>query len=341
MRFSLRRLCLLLLLVFVSSASAWEWTDFLGNGNEISFATKTLSMQEVRGMRVRDIKRRLTREHGYSADELGRILDKKELIQALSFEEHKEKQKEQEKLKRFLVIRGILTAAIAVVIVGGWPLWSHLYEVVCVNLVVYTDRKRHEAGRCLELRSKMGFIGILLMAIMDVLQLWLSASVLLSWVTTSKYFFPMPNLSVRPAQFMGGQVASGPMAKYGFNVGPMVITWVFRFVASRIEAWTGRQLANAHRAQRKDAKQWESSEERAARKAARRAAKKEARVEAEKQVAAEEAARRRKASADATETLFPTNKVAKEETPEHQRVTEESRKEFQEQMESFNMDELD
>lgn len=341
MRFPLRRLCLLLLLVFVSSASAWEWTDFLGNGKEISFATKTLSMQEVRDMRVRDIKRRLTREHGYSADELGRILDKKELIQALSFEEHKEKQKEQDKLKRFLIIRGILTAAIAVVIVGGWPLWSHLYEVVCVNLVVYTDRKRHEAGRCFELRSKMGFIGILLMAVMDVLQFWLSTSVLLSWVTTSKYFFPMPSLSIRPAQFMGGQVASGPMAKYGFNVGPMVITWVFRFVASRMEAWTGRQLANAHRSQRKDAKQWESSEERAARKAARRAAKKEARVEAEKQVAAEEAARRRKASADATETLFPTNKVVKEETPEHQRVTEESRKEFQEQMESFNMDELD
>jgi hypothetical protein len=341
MRLSLRRLCLLLLLAFVSSASAWEWTDLLGNGDEVSFTTQTLSMQEVRDMRVRDIKRRLTRQHGYSADELGRILDKKELIQALSFEEHKEKQKEQEKLKRFLVIRGIVTATIAVVIVGGWSLWSHIYEVVCVNLVVYTDRKRHEASRCFELKSKMGFIGILLMAIMDILQLWLSASVLLSWMTSSKFFFPMPNLPVRPAQFMGGQVASGPMAKYGINIGPMAITWGFRFVASRLEAWTGRQLANAHRAQRKEAKQWESAEERAARKATRRAAKKEAREEAEKQVAAEEVERRRKAAADATDMLFPTEKVDKEDTPEHQRVTEESRKEFQEQMESFNMDELD
>ena len=62
------------LLIFFSilsgSCSAWEWSDFLGGGGEITFQTKTLSMDEVRQMRVRDIKRRLARSHGYSADEL-------------------------------------------------------------------------------------------------------------------------------------------------------------------------------------------------------------------------------------------------------------------------------
>lgn len=55
--------------IFSGSCSAWEWSDFLGGG-DITFQTKTLSMDEVRQMRVRDIKRRLARSHGYSADEL-------------------------------------------------------------------------------------------------------------------------------------------------------------------------------------------------------------------------------------------------------------------------------
>jgi hypothetical protein len=134
-------------------------------------------MEEVRQMRVREIKRRLARSHGYSADELGRMLDKKDLIQALSFEEHKEREKEQQQLKRALLIRGIVVALISVVVVVGWPVWQHLCAVASVNFAVYTDRKRHEAGRCLELKSVDGMFGILLMAIVDILQLWLSASV--------------------------------------------------------------------------------------------------------------------------------------------------------------------
>lgn len=146
-------------------------------GDDITFQTKTLSMDEVRQLRVREIKRRLARTHGFSADELGRMLDKKELIAALSFEEHKDREKEQQQLKRALLIRGIIVALTAIVVVVGWPVWTHLYEVASVNFVVYTDRKKHEAGRCLELKSVEGMFGILLMAIVDILQMWLSASV--------------------------------------------------------------------------------------------------------------------------------------------------------------------
>jgi hypothetical protein len=172
-----RRLLVLILLSLLLLCSAWEWTDLGGLGGDVSFQTNTLSMEEVRQMRVREIKRRLARSHGYSADELGRMLDKKDLIQALSFEEHKEREKEQQQLKRALLIRGIVVALISVVVVVGWPVWQHLCAVASVNFAVYTDRKRHEAGRCLELKSVDGMFGILLMAIVDILQLWLSASV--------------------------------------------------------------------------------------------------------------------------------------------------------------------
>jgi hypothetical protein len=296
-------------------------------------------MGEVRDMRARDIKRRLSRSHGFSADEVGRMIDKKELIQALSFEEHKERQKEQEKLKRFLMIRGILVALASVVVVMGWPLWQHIYDVGSVNFVVYTDRKRHEASRCIELRSVQGMIGVILMAILNVLQLWLSASVVLSWFTSSRYFFPTPSIPIRPAQFMGGTVASGPLGGYGINVGSMAVTWFFRFVAGRLESFTGRALSRSYQQQKKQARDWESPEDRAARKAARKAVKKAAREEAERKQQEQEEAkakRRTEASDEATEQLFG---IAPQPPLNNDR--EESRKEFQEQMANFDLDDLD
>jgi hypothetical protein len=134
-------------------------------------------MSQVSDMRVRAIKRRLARTHGYSADELGRMIDKKDLIQALSFEEHKDREKEQQKLKRALLTRSIVVALIAVLLVLGWPLWQQIFEVGSVNFVVYTDRKKYEASRCLELKSVEGMFGILLMATVDILSFWLSATV--------------------------------------------------------------------------------------------------------------------------------------------------------------------
>ena len=43
---------------------------------------------------------------------------------------------------------------------------------------------------------------MLLLFVIDALSLWLSVSVLLSWVTTSKYFFPVPSVPIRPAQLL-------------------------------------------------------------------------------------------------------------------------------------------
>ncbi|KAL3944249.1 MAG: hypothetical protein SGBAC_001692 [Bacillariaceae sp.] len=289
-------------------------------------------------MRVRDIKRQLARTHGYGADELGRMLDKEDLIQALSFEEHKEREKETKELKRALMTRGIIVALIAVLVVLGWPLWEQLYAVGSVNFVVYMDRKRYEVKRCMELRSGMGAIGILLMAIVDGLQLWLSASVLLSWFTTSKYFFPIPSLSFRPAQLMGGQVASGPLSQYGLNVGPMAVSWAFRFLNGQLESFTGRALSRAYQKQKKSSRSNETPEERAARKAARKAKKKAAREEAERQRQSDQEAeetRRKEEAEKATSNLFPMQVQGETNN------LEESRKAFQEQVEHLDLDDLD
>lgn len=363
-----------------TTCHAWEWSDLAGGGEDVQFATNTLTMSQVSAMRVRDIKRRLSRSHGYSADELGAILDKKELIQMLSFEEHKVYSKEQEKLKRYLLIRGSIFSIVAIVVVACWPVLHHLWEVAMVNLVVYTDRKKHEASRCWELRSIAGAMGIIAMAILDVLQVWLSVSVMLSWFMRSRYFFPTPDLPIKPGQLMGGNVAKSKAANYGLNVGPMVLTWGMRFIYDKTLLWTGQAFARAHRQQRKVAREWESPEQRVERKAARKAAKRAAKDEAEQlrqEKESEEVARRRKVTDAATAQLFPPYMVQQYKQQQHLQqdissdvawagedgedikveeeddesntgedyvdpiVSEQIRKEFQEQVEALDMDELD
>jgi len=243
--------------------------------------SETLSLDDISALRVRDIKRRLSRRHGFGADEIGRMLDKRELINTLSYEEHKLRQKEMDQRKMFLMRRGIMVALVCVILTMFWPLFSHVAEVAQVNFVVYTDKKKYEMGRCWELSSMKGYLGLLAMFIVDLLSFWLTVTVILSWVMRSKYFFPIPNLSIRPAALLaattGGASGGGPLGRYGINVGSMVVTWALRFVQSRLEGLTGRFLSEANRYQQMRAKEEkrknETPEERKVRKAARKAEK--------------------------------------------------------------------
>ena len=259
---------------------AWEWSDYLvgvpgGGDNSSHSPTMYFAMDEIGAMRVRDLKWHLTRRHGYGADEVGRILDKKELIEALAFEEEKARLKEQAQVRRIAMQRGIGTAVLAVLVVLCWPLIRHGYEILEINVVVYMDRKRHEAFVCRELQSVEASLWFGLMLVLDLLQLWLSISVALSWFVRrrSKFLFPTPSLPLRPAQLLGGPLAQSAAGQYGINVGPMVVTWVMRWIHSRLEAWTGRALVRARQAQRRRARETETAEERAARKEAKKRSK--------------------------------------------------------------------
>jgi flagellar biosynthesis GTPase FlhF len=235
------------------------------------------------------------------------MLDKQELISSLRMEEFRIQKKYQDKYQRRVLFRSIVVAIIAVVIVMGWPLWQHVAEVAAVNWVVYTDRKKLEITKCFEYKTVKGFLGVFLMTIVDGLQWWLTVSVLLSWVTTSKYFFPIPSLPIRPAQFMGEKVASGPMGRYGMNVAPMAVTWTLRFVQGQLEKFTAQALSEGYKNQKKQAREFESLEEKAARKAARKATKRAAKEEAERQRQMnleQEAQRRKEMAQQATEQLF-------------------------------------
>jgi len=303
------------------AASAWEWTDYTVGGNDEENRRNILSNAEISDLRVRDLKRRLARSHGYGADELGRMLDKKDLIAALSKEETKLRTKYRQDQQRRFFWRGLFVAIMCVVAIIGWPLWVQMSEVAAVNWQVYYDRKRHEITQCMEFRSGKGAIGVLLLAILDGLRFWLSATVLLSWFLPSespyrRYMFPIPSLPIRPGQFMGEKVANGPMGRYGMNIAPMAITWSMGFVRGKIEYWTGKALSVAARKRRKEARSGETEEERKARKAAKKAAKRAAKEEQERQQQEawrKETGRRKEMADKASEELF--GKAGKETTP--------------------------
>ncbi|KAL3797393.1 hypothetical protein HJC23_010519 [Cyclotella cryptica] len=242
--------------------------------------TKTLSIVEISEMRARDIKRRLARTHGYGADELARMIDKKDLINTLSFEEHKVYQQEVERRKWRRFKTTVIYTCVAVLVVMFWPLLRHAWEVAHVNFVVYTDRRKHEISRCREFHSFKGYFGIFLLFIIDMLTFWLSTSVLLSWVMTSKYFFPTPNIPIRPVELLTPKGHdAGAFGKYGINIGPMIISWFFRFLSGRVEGMIGTAMSDAFQNQRRKEKEEmkrRRKEERAKEKEERRAAKKDA-----------------------------------------------------------------
>lgn len=105
--------------------------------------TRTLNIVEISEMRARDIKRRLARSHGYEPDELARMIDKKDLINALSYEEHKAFQREAERRKWVRFKRTVIFTCAAVLVVVFWPLVRHALEVAHVNFVVYTGEKKN------------------------------------------------------------------------------------------------------------------------------------------------------------------------------------------------------
>lgn len=99
-------------------------------------------MLEISDMRARDIKRRLARSHGYGADELAKMIDKTDLINTLSFEEHKVYVQEVDRRKWIRFKRMAIWTCCAVLVVMFWPLLKHAWEVAHVNFVVYTGEFR-------------------------------------------------------------------------------------------------------------------------------------------------------------------------------------------------------
>ena len=341
----------------LSSSSAWEWTNYIVGGSKIA-DEHYMTDAEISELRVRDLKRRLARKFGYSQDELAKMLDKKDLKSALIGEESKLRTKHRNKKLRKLLWQSVIVAILCVVAIVGSQFWTQLYQTIAVNLTVYYDRKSLEMSQCWEFRSIKGALGIAILSVLELLRLWLSFTVLLSWVLSNesqyrRYLFPIPSFAIKPGQFMGEQVQNSPAGQWGLNIAPMLITWCMGSVRTKLEYWTGNALSAAARLQRQQARSGETVEERKARRAAKKAAKRTAREENERndqELRAKETMRRKEMADRATEQLFGKKQEQKESSPQQSdnepRISDEdfdnAKKEFEAEMDEWeDMDDLD
>ena len=351
---------LLGLLLFTTSSlssSAWEWTNYIVGGSKIA-DEHYMTDAEISELRVRDLKRRLARKFGYSQDELAKMLDKKDLKSALIGEESKLRTKHRNKKLRKLLWQSVIVAILCVVAIVGSQFWTQLYQTIAVNLTVYYDRKSLEMSQCWEFRSIKGALGIAILSVLELLRLWLSFTVLLSWVLSNesqyrRYLFPIPSFAIKPGQFMGEQVQNSPAGQWGLNIAPMLMTWCMGSVRTKLEYWTGNALSAAARLQRQQARSGETVEERKARRAAKKAAKRTAREENERndqELRAKETMRRKEMADRATEQLFGNKQEQKESSPQQSdnepRISDEdfdnAKKEFEAEMDEWeDMDDLD
>ena len=102
---------------------------------------------------------------------------------------------------------------------------------------------------------------------------------------------------IRVTSASGTSGGAGALGNYGLNVGPMVISWLFRFVNGRLELFMGKALAasnkasnKAKRKQNRAAQKEEEKKEAAIAKEERKAARRARRAEKEARTKAEEAA---------------------------------------------------
>ena len=156
-------------------------------------------------------------------------------------------------------------------------------------MIHISDRRKHEISRCRDYNSYKGYLGIFILFIIDALSFWLSTSVLLSWVMSSKYFFPTPNIPIRPAQLLtptGGD--AGALGQYGINVGPMIVRFGIKFVSGKVENMIGRAIQQCQRNIKRKEKELLKKmrkEEKAKDKAARKEAKRLAKIAKQERIA--------------------------------------------------------
>jgi hypothetical protein len=176
------------------------------------------------------------------------------------------------------------------------------------------------------LRSAKAAFGLFLTCILNLLQFWLSVSVLLSWVMKSAYFFPVPYIPIRPAELLataaGASGNANVLGNYGINIGPMIVSWFFRYMNGKLENFMGRSLQQrmneinkekrkATKAEQKEVRRQQEETLRQERKEARRARRVERELKKQEAAAATET----QEAAAATETVDAKGSTSGNDSP--------------------------
>jgi hypothetical protein len=103
-----------------------------------SSSNEPVLLSDISEMRPKEIKRQLARKYGYSAETLAQMINKKDLVESLAYELHKDDEIKSKKRKSENLRKTIMVTLAVIVLFTFWPLIQKVIEIFQVNFVVYT-----------------------------------------------------------------------------------------------------------------------------------------------------------------------------------------------------------
>lgn len=151
----------------------------------------------------------------------------------------------------------------------------------------------------------------------------------------SEYFFPVPYVPIRPAELLataaGASGNVGALGNYGINIGPMIVSWLFRYMNGKLENFMGLALQQrmneinkgkrkATKAAQKEAKRQQEEILRQERKEARRARRAEREMKKQQAASATEIVNSNESSLDKDSPSIVANSQNSERSPTSEKV---------------------
>ena len=155
-------------------------------------------------LRVREVKRRLTRRHGVDEAEMNQLLDKRELVDLLASLDEVQEAKEARKQRWWWGLYGVLGV---IVLWGGWvtrEVWAAALQELRARgwmLRWWAEERIHLLQQAQKHKCVSAIIGIMLSALIDAFSLLSTLMVACSWVGLSwcAYSHRIPPLRQSPS----------------------------------------------------------------------------------------------------------------------------------------------
>ena len=120
---------------------------------------------------------------------------------------------------------------------------SHIY--ITTTTTIYKT--------CRTSGTYFGILLLLTLLVLDLARAWLKLTIFIGWVCPTRYrmllwryLFPTPNLTLNTGDIMGGGGGG-----FGFNVAPMIISWVLGWGRGKIEGGIARCVKHAGKIKRR------------------------------------------------------------------------------------------
>ncbi len=207
---------------------------------------------DIESMRVRDLRRWLIKNGGYTEKEVLSILDKEEL-RKLAFDVIDEKAWDATYLNAaeyfwywFYRIGTVLLICLVVALLRK-PIENYILSQ-WTHFKIFSRMSKS----CWKNHRYAALLGIVSLIILDICSAWISLSVMSSWITPilqPQYVYyirrlciPLPSMNLQPMNLLKGSSGSGSLGSYSVNMAPIIAGFVIEGLKKALENLIGKEM---------------------------------------------------------------------------------------------------